>query len=192
VVGTSVSIVDSRGVTTPAPLFFVSPLQVNFQIPAAVAVGSASITIASGDGTAAAGAVTVAVVAPGLFLANNQTGLIAANVITVEAGGAQVLGSTSQVVNGTVVALPVNLGPPAQQVFLVLYATGVAGRSSLANVSVSMGGMSLPATYAGPQGDAGLDQVNVQIPASLAGTGDTTISVTVDGKVSNIAHVTIL
>jgi uncharacterized protein (TIGR03437 family) len=192
VVGTSVSIVDSAGVTTPAPLFFVSPLQVNFQIPAAVALGSASITIASGDGTAAAGAVTIAVVAPGLFLANNQTGLIAANVITVGAGGAQTLGSTSQLVNGAVVPLPVNLGPPAQQVFLVLYATGVAGRSSLANVSVSIAGLSLPAAYAGPQGDAGLDQVNVQIPASLAGIGDTTISVTVDGKVSNTAHLTIL
>jgi uncharacterized protein (TIGR03437 family) len=192
VVGTSVSIVDSRGATTPAPLFYVSPIQVNFQIPSGVAVGSASITIASGDGTAAAGTVTIAVVAPGLFLANNQTGLIAANVITVGAGGAQVLGRTSQVVNGAVVPLPVNLGPPAQQVFLVLYATGVAGRSSLANVSVSIGGLSLPATYAGPQGDAGLDQVNVQIPASLAGTGSTTISLTVDGKVSNTAHVTIL
>jgi uncharacterized protein (TIGR03437 family) len=192
VVGTSVSIVDSAGVTTPAPLFFVSPLQVNFQIPAAVALGSASITIASGDGTAAAGAVTIAVVAPGLFLANNQTGLIAANVITVGAGGAQTLGSTSQLVNGAVVPLPVNLGPPAQQVFLVLYATGVGGRSSLANVSVSIAGLSLPAAYAGPQGDAGLDQVNVQVPASLAGIGDTTISVTVDGKVSNTAHLTIL
>ena len=191
-VGTSVSIVDSTGVTTPAPLFFVSPLQVNFQIPSSVAVGSASITIASGDGTTSAGAVTIAVVAPGLFLANNQTGLVAANVVSVLAGGAQVLGSTSQLVNGANVPLPVNLGPPAQQVFLVLYATGVAGRSSLANVSVSIGGLSLPVAYAGPQGDAGLDQVNVQIPASLAGIGDTTISVTVDGKVSNTAHLTIL
>jgi uncharacterized protein (TIGR03437 family) len=190
-VGTSVSIVDSTGVTTPAPLFFVSPLQVNFQIPSSVAVGSASITIASGDGTTSAGAVTIAVVAPGLFLANNQTGLVAANVVSVLAGGAQVLGSTSQLVNGANVPLPVNLGPPAQQVFLVLYATGVAGRSSLANVSVSIGGLSLPVAYAGPQGDAGLDQVNVQIPASLAGIGDTTISLIVDGKVSNAAHITI-
>lgn len=189
--GTSVSIVDSTGVTTPAPLFFVSPLQVNFQIPSGVALGSASITIASGDGTTSAGTVAIAVVAPGLFVAN-PAGLVAANVITVAAGGAQTLGSTSQVVNGAVVPLPVNLGPPAQQVFLVLYATGVAGRSSLANVSVSVGGLSLPVAYVGPQGDAGLDQVNVQIPASLAGVGDTTISVTVDGKVSNAAHLTIL
>jgi uncharacterized protein (TIGR03437 family) len=36
-----------------------------------------------------------------------------------------------------------------------------------------------------------LDQVNVQIPASLAGIGDTTISLIVDGKVSNAAHITI-
>jgi uncharacterized protein (TIGR03437 family) len=68
----------------------------------------------------------------------------------------------------------------------------VAGRSSLANVSVSIGGLSLPVAYAGPQGEAGLDQVDVQIPASLAGIGDTAISVIVDGKVSNTARITIL
>jgi uncharacterized protein (TIGR03437 family) len=57
---------------------------------------------------------------------------------------------------------------------------------------VSIGGLSLPVTYAGAQGEAGLDQVDVQIPASLAGTGNATLSVTVDGKVSNTTHVTIL
>jgi uncharacterized protein (TIGR03437 family) len=50
----------------------------------------------------------------------------------------------------------------------------------------------LPASYAGPQGEVGLDQVNVQIPTSLAGAGDTAISVTVDGKVTNTARNTIL
>ncbi len=189
--GTSVTIVDSTGVSTPAPLFFVSSLQVNFQIPPGVATGSATITIVSGNGTTSAGAVTIAAVAPGLFVLNSAQ-LVAANVITVESGGVQVFTNSSQVVNGAFVPLPVNLGPPAQQVFLVLYGTGIAGRSSLANVSVSIGGLSLPVIYAGPQGGAGLDQVNVQIPASLAGIGDTTISVVVDGKTSNAAHITIL
>jgi len=64
--------------------------------------------------------------------------------------------------------------------------------SSLANVSVSIAGVSLPVSYAGPQGDAGLDQVNVLLPASLAGSGNTAVSVIVDGVISNIAHVTIM
>jgi uncharacterized protein (TIGR03437 family) len=80
----------------------------------------------------------------------------------------------------------------AQQVFLVLYGTGIAGRSSLANVSVSVGGSSLPVAYAGLEGEAGLDQVNVLLPASLAGTGKAAISVIVDGVVSNTAYIEIM
>jgi uncharacterized protein (TIGR03437 family) len=190
--GTSVKIVDSAGVTTPAPLYFVgvSPSQVNLLIPSGVALGNATITITSGDGAISAGTVTVVAAAPGLF-ALNAAGLVAAYVITAVAGGGQTRGNDFQVVNGAVVPLPVNLGPPAQQVFLEIYGTGIAGRSSLANVSVSIKGLSLPVTYAGAQGEAGLDQVDVQIPASLAGSGDTTLSLIVDGKVSNTAHVTI-
>jgi uncharacterized protein (TIGR03437 family) len=112
-------------------------------------------------------------------------------VITIGAGGEQISGNCFQVVNGAIVPLPVSLGPPAQQVFLVLYGTGISGRSSLSNVSVSIGGLSLPAVYAGPQADPGLDQVNVQIPASLAGLGDAAISVIVDGVPSNAARITI-
>jgi uncharacterized protein (TIGR03437 family) len=190
-VGTSASIVGSTGVSAPAPLYFVSPGQVNLLVPSGTALGIATITITSGDGTASAGTVTVAAAAPGLFPLN-LAGLVAANVTTLTTAGAQVSGNDFQVVNGAVVALPVNLGPPAQLVFLVLYGTGIAGRSSLANVSVSIGGLSLPVAYAGPQGEAGLDQVNVQIPASLAGSGDIPISITVDGKVSNVARITIL
>ncbi len=188
--GTSVKIVDSKGAGTAAPLFFVSPGQVNFQIPSGVADGKASISIVSGDGTTSVGTVAIAAVAPGLFVLN-AAGLAAADVITVEAGGAQVMGNSFQVVNGVIVAMAIHVGPPAQQVFLVLFGTGISGRSSLANVKVSIGGLSLPAVYAGPQGDAGLDQVNVLLPASLAGKGDTAVSVTVDGVVSNTAHITI-
>ncbi len=189
--GTSVNVADSTGVTMQAPLFFVSSGQVNFLIPAGVANGSATITIASGDGKDSTGKVMIAAVAPGLFVLNSA-GLVAADVITVEADGTQVTSNSYQVANGAIVPLPVNVGPPAQQVFLVLYGTGISGRSSLANVSVSIKGLSLPVAFAGPQGDAGLDQVNVQIPAPLAGSGDTALSVIVDGAVSNTAHITIM
>ena len=128
---------------------------------------------------------------PGLF-ALNAAGLVAADLVTVNAGGAQVNEVDYQVVNGAIVPLAVNLGPAAQQVYLVLYGTGISGRSSLANVSVSIGSLSLPVAYAGTTMEAGLDQINVLIPSSLAGSGNTTISVTVDGVVSNTAHITIM
>jgi len=189
--GTSVNILDSKGVTTPAPLFFVSAGQVNFLVPTGVATGNATITITSGDGKISSGRETIATVAPGLFVLNSAA-LAAADVITVTANGTQVPGNSYQVVNGAVVPLPINVGTPNQQVFLVLFGTGISGRSSLANVSVSIRGVSLPVVFAGPQGDAGLDQVNVLLPASLAGSGDTALSITVDGAISNTVHVTIL
>jgi uncharacterized protein (TIGR03437 family) len=48
------------------------------------------------------------------------------------------------------------------------------------------------AAYAGAQGGyAGLDQVNVQLPASLAGSGVVNVNLTVDGQTSNTLQVQI-
>jgi uncharacterized protein (TIGR03437 family) len=51
----------------------------------------------------------------------------------------------------------------------------------------------LPAPiYAGAQPQyAGLDQIDVLLPQSLAGKGDVVIQVTVDGQAANPGHVTI-
>jgi len=47
-------------------------------------------------------------------------------------------------------------------------------------------------TYAGVQPSfAGLDQINIALPASLLGTGNAAVSVTVAGVTSNILYVTI-
>jgi uncharacterized protein (TIGR03437 family) len=50
----------------------------------------------------------------------------------------------------------------------------------------------LPVSYAGSQPVfAGEDQIDVLLPRSLAGKGDVTIQVTVDGQAANPGHVTI-
>ena len=50
---------------------------------------------------------------------------------------------------------------------------------------------SVPVTYAGPApGFTGLDQVNVMLPSSLAGTGTVNITVSVAGNVSNVVTAT--
>jgi uncharacterized protein (TIGR03437 family) len=51
---------------------------------------------------------------------------------------------------------------------------------------VTVGGVSVPVIYAGKQGAfAGLDQVNFQLPASLAGKGVVTIQLTAAGIPAN-------
>lgn len=50
-----------------APLFFVSPEQINLQIPPGVLPGRASVVIVAGDGTVSTGSVNIVVAAPALF-----------------------------------------------------------------------------------------------------------------------------
>jgi uncharacterized protein (TIGR03437 family) len=60
------------------------------------------------------------------------------------------------------------------------------GFTSLDNVHCTIGGVSAPVLYAGPQNTfTGLDQVNVQIPAELAGRGEVTVVLSVDGQLAN-------
>ena len=80
--GTRVTVRDSAGTTRDAGLFFVAPGQINFQIPPGTAAGAAQVTVLVNSNTVAAGAVTIAGVAPGLFSANaSGTGVAAAVIL---------------------------------------------------------------------------------------------------------------
>jgi len=65
--GTTVRITDSAGVTRTAPLFFVSPQQANYQIPADTASGPAIVYVTSADGRVSTGAIQILAAAPALF-----------------------------------------------------------------------------------------------------------------------------
>jgi uncharacterized protein (TIGR03437 family) len=74
----------------------------------------------------------------------------------------------------------------------VLYGTGIQNRAALSDVTVTIGSQTLAAAYAGAAPNyAGEDQVNVLLPASLAGSGTVNVSVTVSGIASNVVMVDI-
>ncbi|MCX6602777.1 MAG: hypothetical protein NTV52_04210 [Acidobacteria bacterium] len=74
-----------------------------------------------------------------------------------------------------------------------LYGTGIRGRSSLAAVTCTIGGVPVSVVYAGPQGGyPGLDQVNLELPASFSTTGLSTVVLTVDGVNAAPISITIL
>jgi uncharacterized protein (TIGR03437 family) len=189
--GTSVSILDSKGVTTAAPLVYVAPSQVNFLVPATIATGAAVVAITSGDGSKSVANVQIAAVAPGVFTLNG-TGLAAAVVLRVAADETQ----TSQQVysvnsGGAIVANPIDLGAATDTVYLVLFGTGFQAAGT-GGVTVSVGGVNLPVLYAGPQGFYdGLDQTNFVLPRSLAGKGQVTIQLAANGITANATNVTI-
>ena len=88
-------------------------------------------------------------------------------------------------------AVPMDLAADAA-VSLTLYGTGIRNRSSLASVTVTISGVSVPVSYAGAQSDlAGTDQVRVALPLSLRGSGETNVVLAVDGQTANTVTVNV-
>jgi uncharacterized protein (TIGR03437 family) len=187
--GTKVTVRDNAGMAYDAPLFFVSAAQVNYLMPAGLALGPATVTITSGDGRISAGTVSISTIAPALFTANaSGQGMATGVAFRVKAGGQQ---SFEEIVRydqaqGKFVAVPIDLGPESDQVFLILFGTGLRYRSSLTTTTAKIGGINSDVLYAGSQGGfAGLDQINLHLSRSLIGRGEVDVGLTTDGKITN-------
>jgi uncharacterized protein (TIGR03437 family) len=183
--GVRMTITDAAGSQQAAPLFFVSSKQINFLTPN-VASGPGRLQINNAEGALFTGPLTIQPVAPALFSANGDgKGVAAAYVVHVGASGVQSTQAVFACGNepGSCIPVPINLGQPTDQNFLVLYGSGIRNASK---VSVLFEGTASVAVFFGPQGQfAGLDQVNVAIPADLAGHGDVQIVLTADGRDTN-------
>jgi uncharacterized protein (TIGR03437 family) len=187
--GTTVSVQDDTGVSRPADLFFADSGQVNFQIPAETAPGPAIVTTTSGNGTVSTDIFDVESVAPGLYgVEASGSGPAAAYILP----GGQFTYSCAAAYQCTNASFGVSSGGT----YLILFGTGIEYHTSpvIVNFMDSSGNVlaSPTAAYAGAQGGyAGLDQVNVQLPASLAGSGVVNVNLTVDGQTSNTLQVQI-
>jgi uncharacterized protein (TIGR03437 family) len=187
--GTTVRVRDNVGTQRDAPLFFVSPLQINYQIPPGTANGPATVTLISGAGAVSGGTINIVPVAPGLFAANpTGQGVAAAVVLRVRPDNSQSFEPVVRLEGGRFVSVPIDLSN-GDQVFLLLFGTGIRSRTALSGVSVAIDGVASQVTFAGPQGFVGLDQVNVLVPPSLAGRGEVDLQLTADTVNSNIVRV---
>lgn len=193
--GVQVQITDSLGTVRNAPLFFVSPTQINFQVPTGTAAGNATVSVLLNGSAVGSGNATIANVAPGLFTANvTGKGVPAAVVYRIKADGTQSYEPVAQYnsTQNTYVVTPIDLGDSTDQVFLVGYGTGLRNRSSLSAVTATIGGTSAVVSYAGAQGlYVGLDQVNIAIPRSLATRGNVDLVLNVDGQPANTVTINI-
>jgi uncharacterized protein (TIGR03437 family) len=81
--------------------------------------------------------------------------------------------------------VPLDLGTVGDQAILQLFGTGLRHASSGSNAAVTVRGQQARVLYSGSQGTfAGLDQLNVRIPPSLA-SGSADVVTQVDGRVTN-------
>lgn len=182
---------DSAGVMRSATAFFSNSEQINFIVPPGVTVGQAHIDILD-----AAGAVVnsstgqVARVAPALFTANGTgKGAVAALAVRVERDGTQVSVPVFQCFAPLCITDRLEVSDD-RPVYVSLYGTGIRGRTSVSTVQVSIGSVTVPVLYAGAQSQfPGLDQVNVRLPGSLRGKGETDLVLSVDGSIANTVRI---
>jgi uncharacterized protein (TIGR03437 family) len=185
--GVTVGVTDSQGTERPGRLFFVAPGQVNFLLGAATALGAATVRVRRGGAVIAQGPLQVERVAPAIFTANSSgRGVAAAQALRVKPDSSQTLDLIFQC-QAAGNCSPVPIDPSGgDQVFLLLYGTGLRGRSSPAAVAVTIDGQPAEASDAVPQGQyAGLDQLNVRLTPQLAGRGQVNLRVSIDGREAN-------
>jgi len=83
--GTTVRVRGSTGAERPTPPFFVSPSQVNYQIPPGTETGPATMIVTGGNSNISIGTTSIVPVAPGVFTAD-ATGSGLATAYIVRAG----------------------------------------------------------------------------------------------------------
>jgi Bacterial Ig-like domain (group 1)/NHL repeat len=172
----------------PAPLYYVSPTQINFQMPSAVLTSGGNVVVnngAAGFRASSSYKAALSIVDPGIF-------------VTPDGRAAALNGDLTPHTSAT----PIPAGG-----YVILYLTGhgpvtpavedgtaaPAGPLSIINapVTVTIGSMNAQVTYQGlAPGFAGLAQLNVIVPAGLP-PGNQPVSITINGDSSNVGLITV-
>lgn len=155
---------------TPAPLFFVSGAQVNFQIPFEAALdGSAVISVRTGAGDSPQASVQLSGYAPGVFT-NPRT----SEPIVTRTDGSLIDAASPAVPGDVLIVYLTGIGD-----LTAMPSTGeLSGAEPLAVASdtptVTASDATVQVYFAGlTPGFAGLAQINIQLPADLSGEGPT-------------------
>jgi uncharacterized protein (TIGR03437 family) len=169
--GTSVSIAGK-----PAPLIYVSPNQVNVQVPLDVPTGVQTVTVDNGSGSSIAFSVNVAASAPAIFFAPVPAVLKNANFSLVT--------STNPAHSGdTLLIYLTGLGQttPALTTGRIVPSTSLPATRP---VTATIGGRPATVVYsAASPGFTGLYQVAVTVPAGV--TGSVPLELQMGGATSN-------
>jgi uncharacterized protein (TIGR03437 family) len=179
--GVSVQVQDSAGIVRLAPLFLITPGQINYQTPEGTAPGPATVHITNSDGLAQTGVMIVARSAPSLFT-KDQSGK--GEVVALDAF--------------TFTGAPYNAkSPDGRPNVIAIFGTGLGEDATDVenNVSVSVqitiDGQPVPVLYAGPAPALiGLNQFNLMLPEGIM-SGQHELVVSRNGVASNVVSITV-
>ncbi len=175
IAGVSITVQDSAGAERLAPLFFVSPTQINYQIPAGTAPGPALIKFNNGPGQIISSTSIIAERAPSIF--------------TTDASGN---GPAAAIDAATFTRAPFNArGANGEPNIIAVYGTGLGNHATDVNANISssvqatIDGQTVTVTYAGTApGFVGLNQMNIVLPAGII-SGNHRLVIATNGFSSN-------
>lgn len=169
---------------TPAPLFYVSPQQINFQVPAEALPGVASVVVATDGAPNAVFSVAIPQAGPGIFtygdnraVATNQDGSLTDSNEPAAPGGVTTVYMTG--LGPLDNPVPTNTVTPMSPV----------SQPSLP-ASATIGGKTAPISFIGlTPGSVGVAQANLSVPSLTA--GNYAVVVTIGGVASNDPLITV-
>jgi len=177
---------DAATVSVPGHIAFVSPGQINVQIPWELqGRSSVQMKVSIQDASGAVYTMPLAAYSPALFQYASGSDTFAAALDENNA----LVSSTNPVLQGHVVQLFLNgLGPVSNQPASGDPAPSATLAKTLATPTVTIGGQSAPVQFSGlTPGNAGLYQINAVVPAT--GSGVQNIAVSIGGVSSTTIHI---
>jgi uncharacterized protein (TIGR03437 family) len=172
-----------------APLVYVSPQQINFQIPWEIAAPSqAAIVVNAGGVNSAATTLSVGTASPGIFTIS-QTGagqgaILIANTATL-AGPVSIPGAQPAAKGQAVSVFCTGLGAVSQSQTSGQPASGVLANTTILP-TVMIGGQPAAVSFSGlAPGFVGLYQVNVTVPVNAPSGDAVSFVLTINGVASN-------
>lgn len=173
-----------------APLFYVSPNQINFLVPLNLTIGSGTLEIVREGANNISIPVSAEWQAPALFTADSTGSGPPAGYYMRVRGEEQERGEFVDCPDGRkCVPVSIQSSNPAEEVYLVLFGTGFRNAPSV-TPQVRMGDVVAEASYFGAHRDfVGLDQINVKVPRALLGKGAQPVVVTHGAKQSNTVSI---
>ncbi len=168
-----------------APVLYVTPTQVNFQVPWETALGPATVTVAVNGGPSNAVTVNVLGAAPGLFSTSSGQAIVQNSDYTLNSptNPAKVGSTIVAYLSGSgTVSPPVADGAIAPIGTLVYLNSGSSATIGSSTAQVAFAGLA--------PGFVGLVQVNIVVPSGLA-TGTYPLTVTIGSETSNSATISV-
>jgi uncharacterized protein (TIGR03437 family) len=178
--------VPSAGISVPGHLTYVSPSQVNVQVPWELAgQPSAQVKVAVNYTNGNVITLPLADFAPAFFE-------VSAGAVAALDGNYKAIGASNPAVRGQSIALYVNgLGPVTNTPASGDPASSTSLSQTTSTPTVTIGGATAPVSFSGlAPGFAGLYQINVTVPSTI-GAGNQSLVVSIGGQTSKASGITV-